>query len=196
MTEEIVLRQPSAESFTYLDPQYRMGHLLAVLDCSRKESKYDEKAKCDKDRATFRAVDLDGEREVITFADNHDGIVRDIAPGSVGVLIGRIGTVKTKSGNDFFVLAEHTTADAALFHAWYADWQAGKPTATGWTSNRPPSNGGTPSASPAQRPVTAPTPPAATPATPAAQTPAIDLSTLDAGTLALLQKAMAQQGSA
>lgn len=183
MSEEIIIRQPSAESFTYLDPQYRKDHLLVVLDCSKKAPKYDEKAKCDKDHATFRGVDLDGECDVITFADNHDGIVRDINPGDVGVLIGRITTVQTKAGNDFYILGEHSADDVARFHAWYAKWKAGIPTGTQWKSPRPQTNGSTPTPSPST-----PVPATATPT--AAATPVasgqLDLTKLDPTTLALI----------
>lgn len=187
--EEVIIRQPSAESFTYLDPQYRRDHLLVVLDCSKKVAKYDEKAKCEKDHATFRAVDLDGECDVITFADNHEGIVRDINPGDIGVLIGRITTVKTKSGNDFFVLGEHSADDVARFHAWHAKWKAGLPTATQWTSPRPQTNGGTtPTPTPAPSPTPAPVP------VPANN--GIDLTSLDPATLQLiLAQAKAQQAA-
>lgn len=191
MSEEIIIRQPSAENFTYLDPQYRKDHLIAVIDCSKKAPKYDEKAKADKDHATFRAVDLDGECDLITFADNHEGIVRDINPGDVGVLIGRITTVKTKSGNDFFVLGEHSADDAARFHAWYAKWKAGIPTATQWKSPRPQTNGNT---------TPNPSTPVPATATPTAAEPAggqLDLTKLDPATIALiLAQAQAQNAAA
>ncbi len=185
MSEEIIIRQPASESFTYLDPQYRKEHVIAVIDCSKKDKRYDEKAKAEKDHATFRAVDLDGERELITFADNHDGIVRNINPGDVGVLIGRITTVKTKSDNDFYVLGEHTEADVKRFHEWYADWKAGKPTATGWKTARELKNSGTTPTPPTPVPTPTPTP-APTPAPAPVGNGEIDITKLDPTTLQLV----------
>ena len=168
MSEELIIEQPTSEQSTWLTPKDRCGHLIAFFDCTSKKPRYDEKAKCDKDIANFRFVDLDAEREMFSGVDNHDGITRQLTVGNVAVVLGRIGTVKTKADNDFFVLLEHAEEDSAKLKAWYADWKAGKDTRSTVKSQ----------------------PAKATPAP--AGNGGFDLTKLDPTTLALIQAQLAQ----
>lgn len=178
MSDELIIEQP--QSGTWLNPAKRNGHLIAFLDCSEKEKRPDKLSGKDKEVASFRFVDLDEECDLISGLDNHPGITNKLSVGNPAVVLGRIGCAATQFANDAFVLQEHTPDDARRLQEWHAAWREGR------------------TVKPAAKPTHSPAPaPAAPPASAGTGSAAPDLAailgSLDADTLALLQKGMAQK---
>lgn len=189
MTDELIIEQP--QSGLWLAPGKRVGHLVAFFRCDNKETKFDQMSGKDKEVARFEFVDLDAERELMTGLDNHPGITNKLKVGNPSVVLGRIGTQPSQYPNDAVVLTEYAPGDDAKLKAWYAEWKAGVrnvPATTPTPSPAPP----VPAPQPVPAPVPTPVPTASAPDNSAAL--AALLGGMDAGTLALLQKAAAQNG--
>lgn len=194
MSEELTIEQPS--SGVWLAPGKRIGHLVAIFNCTDKKMEFDKMSGKEKEKATFDFVDLDQECALMAGYDNHPGVTFKLKVGNPNVVLGRVTTQPSQYAQDAVVLAEHTEADAQRLRNWHKAQAAGYRQA-------PVAN---PAAVPAAQPVSAPVAaPAATPiaqalaehqppAMPAAAgtVPQLDLSTLDPATLQLLMKAAGQ----
>lgn len=189
MSEELIIEQP--QSGLWLSPGKRIGHLVAFFRCDQKETKFDQMSNKDKEVARFEFVDLDQERELMTGLDNHPGITNKLKVGNPAVVLGRIGTQPSQFPNDAVVLTEHAPGDDVKLKAWYAEWKAGRNAPATTPTPAPPVPA--PAPTPAPVPTPSPTPPAVAPVDNSAALAAL-LAGADAGTLALLQKAAAQNG--
>lgn len=191
MSEELLIEQP--QGGVWLSPGKRLGHLVGIFNCTEKVKAYDEMSQSEKEKATFEFVDLDQERQLIAGYDNHPGVTFKLRVGNPAVVLGRLAEVASARGIPAIVLQEHTPEDAARLRDWYANRNTVRPAAqvpaqTAQTQVRTQPPAPLPAAAPALppteyvRPDGAPVPAAA----------GLDLSKLDAGTLALLQKALGQ----
>lgn len=187
MSDELIIEQP--QGGLWLSPGKRVGHLVAIFNCSAKEMRYDEMSQKDKEVALFEFVDLDQERDLISGLDNHPGVTNKLKVGNVAAVLGRISTVASKAGQqDAIVLGEHSDADAARLREWHASYGRGKRSgpATPAQVMRPTEYVNVP-AERAQTQVPAPVAAAGAPAM------ADVIAGLDPGTLELLMKAAAQK---
>jgi hypothetical protein len=189
VSEELLIEQP--QGGVWLSPGKRVGHLVAIFNCSNKEMAYDDLSEKEKEKATFEFVDLDQERQLMLGYDNHPGVTFKLKVGNKAAVLGRIALEPSKKGNDAVVLGEHTDADAARLREWHKAYASGvRPTASAQAANQVPAT-----TAPASAPVPQAAPVSAAPATaPAAPDVAALLGTMDAGTLALLMKAAQQNG--
>lgn len=169
MSDELVIQQP--QSGMWLSPGKRIGHLVAFFKCTEKEKRFDNMSQKEKEVATFEFVDLDQECDLMVGLDNHPGITNKLVIGNPCVVLGRIQTAPSQFANDAVVLGEHESGDAARLQAWHKLYKAG-------VKNSAASTPGTPV-------VPAPT----------TEAPAIDITKLDEGTLALIQKQMAAKAA-
>lgn len=186
MSDELIIEQPS--SGVWLAPGKRIGHLVAIFNCTEKKMEFDKMSGKEKEKATFDFVDLDQECQLTNGYDNHPGVVFKLKVGNPAVVLGRITTQPSQYAQDAVVLSEHTEADALRLRQWHKA-----------QGNFGPSVQTTPRAQAAPVPVAAvpqPQPqsqPQPQPVSLAADSaPQLDLSALDAGTLALLMKAAGQ----
>lgn len=192
--DELIIEQPQGGN--WLAPGKRVGHLIGIWNVRSIEKVYDQLAERERDLAEFDWVDLDGEREIMSGADNHPGITNRLKAGNPAVRLGRITAVPSRSPGqkDSLVLGEHTPEDSDAFRAWWnaqKNGQAQKP-ASQVPAAQPVAQA---QSQPVQYQTVAPPQPQPQPVSqPQLPEPApeVDLSKLDPATLALLVKAVNQ----
>jgi len=196
MTHPLTIEVEQPSGGLWLSPGKRVDHLIAILDVTSIESRYDELAKKEKDLASFRFVDLDQERELMSGMDNHPGITNKLKVNNPKAVLGRIGQIPaTRQGFDpTLILNEHTPADLARFQQWAAS-QSTQPHQTATTPD-PVSPQPVPEPAPAPQPADPPEPtpqPQPQPVEANGAAPAIDVTKLDPATRALIQQQLAKQ---
>lgn len=103
----------------FFRPRDHADHLILIVEAHSAETRYDDLRKADMLNITVDMVDLDADEpellgQVIL---SHPGLTNKVKVGST-MILGRIGTVKARNGNDAFTLMPFTTEDAVRAEAW------------------------------------------------------------------------------